>query len=301
MTKRQSTIKVLLLLVFTALIVTACVNDTTYPGTMNIVEADQVLASLDQAVVIDARGQEAYDKGHLQGAIALSPTELVVDTPAPSMLADKATIEGVLGSKGIDNTMTLYIYDDNMGVSAARVWWTLKVYGHQNVMIVNGGAAALVKAGAPLTVESSVLPKTTYTAQDEDMTTIATYEEVKAIAEGTSTDAKLLDVRSTAEYAEGYIPTSINYPHTKNLYTDDTFMSSRDIGLFYKDLGLEKDDAIIIYCKSSFRAAQTFAVLQEAGYTNLKIYDGAMLEWEQMGAPATPVEQSAPVSEQEGS
>lgn len=301
MTKRQSTIKLLLMLVFTALIVTACVNDTSYPGSMNIIDADDVLSSMDQAIVIDARGQEAYDKGHLEGAIVLSPTELVMDNPAPSMLADKAQVEAVLSAKGISNTDTLYIYDDNMGVSASRIWWTLKVYGHENVMIVNGGASALVSAGAPLTADATVLPSSTYVAKDADTSSIATYEEVKTISEATDSDVVLLDVRSAAEYAAGYIPTAINYAHTKNVYTDGTFMSSRDIGLFYKDLGLEKEDEIIIYCKSSFRAAQTFAVLQEAGYTNLKIYDGAWLEWEQMGAPATPVEETAPVTQQEGS
>jgi thiosulfate/3-mercaptopyruvate sulfurtransferase len=301
MTKGKSAVKLLTLLVFTALIVAACVNDTSYPGTMNVIEADQVLAQMDSAVVIDARGQEAYDKGHLEGAIALSPTELVTDVPVPSTIAPKEQVEAVLGSKGIDQDTTLYVYDDNMGVSAARIWWTLKVYGHEKVLIVNGGASALVGAGAPLSADATVLPEKTYVAKDADTSIIASYDEVKALSDAPQDGVEILDVRSAAEYAAGYIPTAINYAHTKNLYSDGTFMSSRDIGLFYKDLGLSKDDEIILYCKSSFRAAQTFALLQEAGYSNLKIYDGAWLEWEQQGAPATPVEQAAPVTQQEGS
>ncbi|MBS7525564.1 sulfurtransferase [Fusibacter paucivorans] len=302
MTKRKSTVKLLTLLVFTALIVAACVNDTSYPGTMNVIEADQVLSQMEGAVVIDARGQEAYDKGHLEGAVSLSPAELVTDVPVPSTLAPKEQVEAVLGSKGIDQNTTLYVYDDNMGVSAARIWWTVKVYSpQQTVQIVNGGASALVNAGAPLSADATVLPETTYEAQEADTSIIATYEEVKALSEAPQDDVKILDVRSAAEYAAGYIPTAINYAHTKNLYSDGTFMSSRDLGLFYKDLGLSKDDEIILYCKSSFRAAQTYALLDEAGYSNLKIYDGAWLEWEQQGAPATPVEQAVPVTQQEGS
>jgi thiosulfate/3-mercaptopyruvate sulfurtransferase len=78
-------------------------------------------------------------------------------------------------------------------------------------------------------------------------------------------------------------------------------MSSRDIGLFYKDLGLEKDETIILYCKTSFRATQTAALLQEAGYKNVKVYDGAWLEWESKVGVQTPTEGTAPVNESDGS
>jgi thiosulfate/3-mercaptopyruvate sulfurtransferase len=79
-------------------------------------------------------------------------------------------------------------------------------------------------------------------------------------------------------------------------------MSSRDLGLFYKEAGIEKDDLIIIYCKSSFRATQTAALLQEAGYENLKVYDGAWLEWEsQTDEILVPTEETAPVGPSDGS
>jgi thiosulfate/3-mercaptopyruvate sulfurtransferase len=78
-------------------------------------------------------------------------------------------------------------------------------------------------------------------------------------------------------------------------------MSSRDLGLFYKEAGLNKEDTIIVYCKSSFRATQTVALLQEAGYENLKVYDGAWLEWETKTDVIVPVEETAPVGPSDGS
>lgn len=292
------------LLVLAMGVLTSCANDTTYSGTMNVVEASKVIedmASSSNVIVVDARGKEAYDKGHLEGAICISMEEMVVEKGVPNMLPDQAIFEKLMSDKGISNDSVVYVYDDNAGIMAARLWWSMRVYGHQNVMIVNGGATALVKAGGPLSSVTTELPNTEYAAQPVNSAMVATFEEVEAIANVPQEGVKLLDVRSVAEYAEGYIPGAILYPHTQNLYKDGTFMSSRDLGLFYKDAGFSKDDLIIIYCKTSVRATQTAALLEEAGFTNLKVYDGAWLEWSSKVDVQTPVEETAPVGGSDGS
>jgi len=304
MAKKQLSIGLLVFSLFIMLSFSACAIDTTYSGTMNVVEASKVgeeYLSSPKVIVIDARGQEAYEKGHLRGSIQLSPAELVVETPVPNTLAAKDQVEKVLSDKGISNDSIIYIYDENDGVNAGRVWWTLKVYGHESVMIVNGGASALVNEGLEITKDVPSTTESKYVAKEADPSMMVTFEEVKAQAESPAENIKILDVRSVAEYEAGFIPGAILYPHTKNLYKDGTFMSSRDIGLFYKDLGLEKDDTILLYCKTSFRATQTAALLQEAGYKNVKVYDGAWLEWESKMGVQTPVENMTPVNESDGS
>lgn len=304
MAKKQLSIGLLVFSLFTMLALSACGIDTTYSGTMNVVEASKVgeeYLSGQKVIVIDARGQEAYEKGHLKGSIQLSPAELVVETPVPNTLAAKDQVEKVLSDKGISNDSIIYVYDENDGVNAGRVWWTLKVYGHESVMIVNGGASALVNEGLEITKDEPATTKSEYVAKEADPSMMVTFEEVKAQAESPAENIKILDVRSVAEYEAGFIPGALLYPHTKNLYKDGTFMSSRDIGLFYKDLGLEKDETILLYCKTSFRATQTAALLQEAGYKNVKVYDGAWLEWESKMGVQTPVENMTPVNESDGS
>ena len=304
MTKRHLKRALMMLLVVAMMAMTACAVDTSYPGTMNVVEADKVIEDLNAdsgIVVIDARGREAYDKGHMAGAICLSVEEVVVETTVPNMLMPKDAFEKLMADRGISNDSIVYIYDDKEGIFAARLWWTMKVYGHENVMIINGGASALVNAGATLTADETVLPTTSYTASEANQSMIATIEDVTAVVNGSTPNGKLLDVRSVAEYAEGFIPGAILYPHTQNLYKDGTFMSSRDLGLFYKDAGFEKDDAIIVYCKTSVRATQAVALLQEAGFTNLKVYDGAWLEWSLVNGTTAPTEETAPVGESDGS
>lgn len=303
MTKRNQMIKLLILSLLLVFSLTSCTNDTTYPGTMNVVEASKVveeLTSNPDVIVVDARGEEAYNKGHVDGAICLTHSELSTDQPVSMMLPSKEQFEKTLGSKGISNDSVVYIYDDNQGIFAARLWWTMKVFGHENVMIVNGGSDALVKANAPLTTEETILPATEYVAEEADRSMVATYEDMVELSENPVDGVVILDVRSLAEYQAGYIPGAVLYPHTKNVYSDGTFMSSRDLGLFYKGEGINKEDTIILYCKTSVRATQTMALLQEAGYENLIIYDGAWLEWESKTDVVVPVE-TAPVGPSDGS
>lgn len=260
---------------------------TTYEGSNNIIEPSEIGAQLGNAkvIVIDARSKEDYDKGHLVGAVNLMPSELSTTEPIPGMLLPKDDIEKVLSSKGISNDSILYVYDNNSGVNASRVWWTLKVYGHEAVKVINNGEKGIVLEGLELTLEIPNLESTDYVAKDPETSRIAYLDEVKSIAEDASTKVKLVDVRSAAEYDEGAIPKAILYPHTNNLYTDGSFKSARTTYLSYKEIGLEKDDEIILYCKTSFRAAQTALLLEEAGFTNVKVYDGAWVEWSQGDMP----------------
>lgn len=304
MTKRHLQIMLITLLIVSMGLLTACMNVTAYPGTMNVVEASKAIEDIignPKVIVVDARGKEAYDKGHLSGAINLSIEEMVVETVVPNMLPDQPTFEKLMSDKGISNDSIVYVYDDNGGIFAGRLWWTMRVYGHENVMIINGGSSEIVKAKGPLSAETTVLEKTEYIAKAPNLEMVATFEEVEAIANTPVEGVKLLDVRSPAEYAEGFIPGAVLYPHTQNLYKDGTFMSSRDLGLFYKDAGFSKDDLIIIYCKTSVRATQTAALLEEAGYMNLKVFDGAWLEWSSKVDVVAPVEETAPVGGSDGS
>ncbi len=262
-----------------------CVK-TEYTESDNIIEASELgqLLSKDNVIVIDARSEEDYLKGHLEGAIHLTTSELSVSEPVPGLIAPKEQVETVLGQKGIQPESKVYIYDNKNGIYAGRIWWVMKVYGHEHVKVINGGDTAIVKEGLALTQDIPEVTPTQYVVQNVNTSLNATIEQVLEVVEGVD-DGKLLDVRSVSEHAEGTIPTSILYPHTKNVYVDGTFKSPRDIYNDYSDLGLKRDDKIIVYCKSSVRAAQTALLLEEAGFENVLVYDGAWLEWSTKDVP----------------
>lgn len=280
--KIMSVVLVLSLLVS----LSACVR-TEYKESTRVIEASalgDVIGNSD-VVIIDARSKEDYDKGHLEGAIHLPASKLTVSEPVSGLIAPKATVEEILGANGITSDSKVVVYDNQGGVYSSRVWWVLKVFGHENVQLVNGGEKAIVAAKLPLDLEVPAVTPVTYTAKaDNTSSMIATLDEVAAIADGT-VEGCIIDVRSQAEYDEGAIPSAVLYPHTKNLYSDGTFKSARDIYLDYNDLGISKTEPVILYCKSSFRATQTLVLMEEAGYNNVKVYDGAWLEWSTKDMP----------------
>ncbi len=300
---KRSARQLVAIVLMLSLLMAACAAQTTYDGSaQNIIEPDAVKQAMASgAVVLDARGAEAYAKGHLEGAHCMPVSKVTAEADVKGLVASKEKVAAALSELGIESDDLVLIYDDKGGVFSGRIWWVLTYYGHDNVKIINGGASGLERAALPMSATTPEVNASQYTVGDADQSMCASLEEVKQIAEGQSS-VKLIDVRSAAEYAEGYIPTAINIPHTENLYSDGTFKSKRVIELNYADKGLSKDDNIVLYCKTSFRAAQTAALLNEAGYQNVRIYDGAWLEWQNQDVVPTvePEEEVKPTS-QDGS
>lgn len=291
--------------VMVAFVLVAC-NTTTFENSANVAEATALKQLLGQPgiVIVDARPEEDYSKGHVDGAVHLPPQLLSIGEPVAGIVAPLEKVVATLSDKGINTTDAVYIYDNQSGVSAGRVWWVLKAYGHEKVFVVNGGQDALLKAGLPLSADTPTRPATSYSAQALDTSMIATSEEVLAAVnaiEAGEGNTCILDVRTQAEYDEGYIPGAALYPHTNLFYKDGTFRSARDLALNFRDLGLKTDDQIIVYCKTSFRATPVALALEEAGYTNVKVYDGAWLEWQYKGLPVIAPEGAVQPSGGDGS
>jgi thiosulfate/3-mercaptopyruvate sulfurtransferase len=246
-----------------------------------IMEAKEVKDYINKqgAVIVDMQKPEDYAKGHIAGAVNIPMVNIVISVPVPNMLAPKEQIEAVLGAKGIGNDTTILIYDNNNNMEAARLWWTLQVYGHQNAKVISGGIKALQAAKLEMSVEVPSVASVKYTAQEKNNNIIATIDEVKAQVNQPYKNTVLLDTRTPEEYAEGTIPGSVLMNYIENNYNDNTYKSVQDIKIRYIENKVTADKQVIMYCKTSVRAAQTYLALYNAGYRNLKVYDGAWLEW----------------------
>jgi thiosulfate/3-mercaptopyruvate sulfurtransferase len=88
-----------------------------------------------------------------------------------------------------------------------------------------------------------------------------------------------VDTRSLEEYNEGTIPGSVLLDYSGNNFPDDTYKPVRQIRIRYLEEGIGYDDTVYMYCKTSIRGAQTYLALYNAGYRDLKLYDGAWVEW----------------------
>jgi len=274
--------KLFLVLVAILLLVTGCTS-TDAPGVKGkeIITAKEALkiVSEENVVLVDAQKSSVYEDGHLEGAVNISRNDITTFAPFPNMLASAEKIAKVLGKNGISNDSTVIVYDDNNNMDAARLWWTMKVYGHQDVKVVSGGRKALLRAGADETSNIPEVAVAEYSIAETNSDMIASKEEVKSILNNPQDDVLLLDVRTTEEYNRGTIPGSIYFNYLYNNYDDGTFRPVRQIHTLYRDKGIVPEKTVIMYCKTSIRAAQTYLALYNAGYRNLKIYDGAWIEW----------------------
>lgn len=250
-------------------------------------EGDYIIAAKDAkdymnkpgVVIVDMQKPEDYAKGHLAGAVNITLQNIVVNTPVPNMLAPKEQIEAVLGAKGIGNDTTILIYDNNNNMEAARLWWTLQVYCHENAKVISGGINAIKTAKMEINTEIPAVASVKFTVKDKNTDGIATIDDVKAQVSQPQGGVVILDTRTPEENAEGTIPGSVLVNYIENNYNDGTYKSVQDIKIQYIENGIKPDKQVIMYCKTSVRAAQTYLAMYNAGYRNLKVYDGAWLEW----------------------
>ena len=154
------------------------------------------------------------------------------------------------------------------------------MFGHQKVKVVDGGFDAIQTAGIQLSTDIEAPAEAVFTAKEPSANWLATMDEVRAQAENPDPHTLLLDVRSFEEYAEvGKVPTSLIIPYETNFFSDGTFKTTQITRINYLEEKIYPEDEIILYCQTSMRAAPVFVQLYEAGYRNIRIYDGAYLEW----------------------
>jgi thiosulfate/3-mercaptopyruvate sulfurtransferase len=241
----------------------------------------------------------AYEQGHVPNAIAWNWTTQLCDTVVRDVIP-KGRLEELLGQSGIDNDTTIVLYGDNNNWFAAWAFWQLKLYGHRDVRIMNGGRKKWLEEGRELTTETSRLPRKTYRAQNPDNSIRAFLSEVQAAHQTRA--AGLVDVRSPQEFTGeilappglpetcqrgGHIPGAASVPWGKACNDDGTFRSADELAKLYEAAGIGRGRPVIAYCRIGERSSHTWFVLKcLLGYADVKNYDGSWTEWGNLvGAP----------------
>lgn len=239
--------------------------------------------------ILDMQTPEAYAEGHVAGAVNYPASNILVSLPVPNSLASRRKVGTTLGAAGVGNDSLVVIYDEGKSLNASRLWWTLLVYGHDKVRVVSGGLPAIKAAGIALTRDVPEIAPKEFETTDNRKPYLAATRDVRKQVDDPDPKTILLDVRTDKEYREeGKIPGSVMMDHMKNFYKDGTFFDTRATRINYIERGVRTDNSVIVYCKTSMRAAPVFLRLWDAGYRNLKLYDGAWTEWSQ--SASNPVE-----------
>jgi thiosulfate/3-mercaptopyruvate sulfurtransferase len=249
-------------------------------------DGDLVVAEVDE-------NTDLYDEGHIRGAIKLHWKDDLQD-PIERDVIDKDAFELLMGSRGIGNATTVVVYGDKNNWFAAYAYWYLKVYGHGDVRILDGGRQKWIDEGRELTTDAPSTAQASYTAKDRDETIRARRDAV--LANLGKDGIALVDVRSPQEYAgelmappgyeqegasrTGHIPTAQSIPWAQAVKDDGTFKPADELRALYEGKGVTGDKAVTAYCRIGERSAHTWFVLRELlGYEDVRNYDGSWTEW----------------------
>jgi thiosulfate/3-mercaptopyruvate sulfurtransferase len=234
-----------------------------------------------------------YDQGHLSGAIGWSWKTQLADQIRRDILS-KEDLEGLLSQSGISPGSTIVLYGDSNNWFAAWAFWQLKIYGHEDVRLMDGGRKKWEAEGRSMTTEAPDVSSTSYQAAQADPALRAFLPEVQSQVSDSAVE--LVDVRSPAEFSGevlappglpetcqrgGHIPGASNIPWGMAVNDEDgTFKSRDELAAVYGDRGISGERPIITYCRIGERSSHSWFVLKYLlGYDDIKNYDGSWTEW----------------------
>ncbi len=249
----------------------------------------------DEGVVVAEvdENPDLYEEGHIPGAVKLHWRDDLQD-PVERDLVEREQFERLLGERGIANDTTVVVYGDKNNWFAAFAYWYMKIYGHEDVRILDGGRQKWIEEGRELTNETPSPPPASYRAKPRDES-IRVYRDTVREAIGASANV-LVDVRSPQEYSGhliappgyeqegaqrgGHIPTALSIPWAQAVQDDGTFKPPLELRQLYEGKGVTSDKAVIAYCRIGERSAHTWFVLHELlGFEDVRNYDGSWTEW----------------------
>jgi thiosulfate/3-mercaptopyruvate sulfurtransferase len=273
------------------------------PYLLSVDEVAALLQSPEPPLLLEISKAVKFAEGHLPGAVNLWRPDYGDDENFPygGMRASRDKMARLLGKLGATPDELIVVYCTKGSADATRLIWILRSYGHDGVVMMDGGKAGWQHAGHRLTKElAKQRPPTTYQFAGPEMTDyIASSEDVLAAISDTNTI--IVDTREDYEYlglphrsnnavvrfkkgafTYGAIPGArhLNWSEAVDLHSDHTFKSLADLNHNFLRQGITPDKRIIVYCQSGVRSAHTTFVLTELlGYPDVRNYDGSWIEW----------------------
>jgi thiosulfate/3-mercaptopyruvate sulfurtransferase len=275
-----------------------------------LVDAEWAKAHLDDPnvrfVEVDV-DTTAYEQSHIPGAVGWNWTSQLADGVRRD-IASREEFSELLSNSGIGPDTTIVLYGDNNNWFAAWAYWQLKLFGHEDLRVLNGGRKYWLDNGLPLSTDEPSYAVTGYRLPEPDFSLRAFRDDV--LSRLGDTRVALVDVRSPAEFngeiiapqgmsetaqRAGHIPGASSIPWAQTVREDGTFKDAEELRALYESKGVTPDKDVIAYCRIGERSSHSWFVLRELlGYQRVRNYDGS---WTEYGSLiGVPIEKPAPVA-----
>jgi thiosulfate/3-mercaptopyruvate sulfurtransferase len=235
----------------------------------------------------DARAE--YQAEHIPGALFFDIDELSDDrSPLPHMLPSTVKFASRMKKMGIGDGMRIVVYDTVGLYSAARVWWTFRAMGHEDVAVLNGGLKKWKAEGRPVTSEPPPPRTPRHFTPRFNASLVRDLDDMKALLANGA--AQIADARGPARFSgteaeprpslrSGHMPGARNVPYMMLLNADGTLKSAAELRQVFKARGIDPTRPVVTTCGSGITAAILSLGLALVGQPEAGLYDGSWAEW----------------------
>ncbi len=267
---------------------------------MWLIETEELAAELGapDLIVFDASwhlpgdGKDAraeYLDEHIPGALFFDIDE-IADTRSslPHMLPPPEKFSSRMRAMGVGDGSRIVVYDSKGIFSAARVWWTFRVMGVEDIAVLNGGLPKWKAEGRPLESGAPPMRTTRHFTSRRNADLVRDASDVKAALKDGS--AEIVDARSPDRFKgsapeprpglrSGHIPGSVNVPYGKLLKPDGTLKDTAELEALFRRAGVDLTKPVVTSCGSGITASVLALALAEIGHRKTAVYDGSWAEW----------------------
>jgi len=232
-------------------------------------------------------GRSDYDAGHIPGAVFVDMNADLAHADAPLEILSPERFEALMSRLGIGNDTTVVIYDAGGGTWAARLWWALRYYGHDDVRLLDGGYARWVGEGHPTDADESLPSPARFESRARPEFRVTRDDVLAAISDD---DVCIVDTLPEPFYLgaaklypdlrAGHIPGACNVSAPANLDPEtSTLLSAEMLEALWANAGVARDKRVITYCGGGVFAAFALFALHLLGYDDTALYDASWSEW----------------------